>query len=215
MQAVEAAAAHLERQIATSGIASDRYYPAVWRATDAALRGDLEVAEAAANEAAEVGRAAARGPEGVAGVWAAQIFAVRLFDGRLAELRELVDAAADATPSRPIWRAAAAFMHLELQRSRSAPSCISVTCARPGSRQLPQTIDLPLTLAMLSWVAAEVGSVADARELRRQLRPYRDLLIVLGAAAPSVCAGPAAYPLAMLEARLGRTDAADGTARSS
>jgi hypothetical protein len=61
---------------------------------------------------------------------------------------------------------------------------------------------------MLSWVAAEIGSTADARALRRQLRPYRDCLIVHGAAAPSVCAGPASYPLAMLEARLGRTDAA-------
>jgi hypothetical protein len=57
-------------------------------------------------------------------------------------------------------------------------------------------------------VAAEIGSIADARELRRQIRPYRESLVVLGTAAPSVCAGPMAYPLAMLEARLGHTDAA-------
>jgi len=107
LDAVEAAAAHLERQIATSGIACDRYYPAVSRATEAALRRDLELAEAAANDAVEVGRSAARGPEGVAAVWAAQIFAVRLFDGRLAELRDLVETSAQTTPSRPIWRAAA------------------------------------------------------------------------------------------------------------
>lgn len=207
MQAVEAAAAHLERQIAQSGIASDRYYPAVWRATEAALRRDLDVAEAAANDAADVGRAAARGPEGVAGVWAAQIFAVRLFDGRLAELRDLVDSSADATPSRPIWRAAAAFMHLELQDPEQAEVHFR-HLRRIGFSRLPHTVDRPMTLAMLSWVAAEIGSIADARELRRQLRPYRDFLIVLGTAAPSVCAGPAAYPLAMLEARLGRTDAA-------
>ena len=60
------------------------------------------------------------GPLGVAAVWAAQIFAVRLFDGRLAELCELVDATADAAPTRPIWRAAAAFMHLELRRPERA-----------------------------------------------------------------------------------------------
>jgi DNA-binding SARP family transcriptional activator len=207
MQAVEAAAAHLDRQIATSGIASDRYYPAVWRATEAALRRDLDVAEAAANDAAEIGRSAARGPEGVAGVWAAQIFAVRLFDGRLAELRDLIDAAADATPARPIWRAAAAFMHLELQELDRAETHLGVL-RRAGFSQLPHTVDRPLTLAMLSWVAAEIGSLADARELRRQLRPYGDVLIVLGTAAPSVCAGPMAYPLAVLEGRLGRTDAA-------
>jgi hypothetical protein len=209
LDAVDAAAAHLERQIAASGIASDRYYPAVWRATDTALRGDLDLAEAAANEAAEVGRSAARGPDGVAGVWAAQIFAVRLFDGRLAELRDLVDSTADAAPARPIWRAAAAFMHLELQD----PDCAAkhFECVRrTGLSTLPDTADLPLTLAMLAWVAAEIGSVADARDLRRQIAPYRELLVVLGTAAPSVCAGPMTYPLGMLEARVGRTDAALG-----
>ena len=144
-------------------------------------------------------------------MWAAQIFAVRLFDGRLAELRDLVDSSADATPSRPIWRAAAAFMHLELQDPEQAEVHFR-HLRRIGFSQLPHTVDRPLTLAMLSWVAAEIGSVADARELRRQLRPYRDFLIVLGTAAPSVCAGPAAYPLAMLEARLGRTDAAAAAA---
>jgi hypothetical protein len=207
IHAVEAAAAHLERQVATSGIASDRYYPAVWRATEASLRGDLDLAESAANAAAEVGRSAARGPEGVAAVWAAQIFAVRLFDGRLAELCELVDGSADAAPSRPIWRAAAAFMHLELQEPEQAEMHFR-DLRRAGFSRLPHTVDRPLTLAMLSWVAAEIGSVADARELRHHLQPYRECLIVLGTAAPSVCAGPAAYPLAMLETRLGHTDAA-------
>jgi hypothetical protein len=63
---------------------------------------------------------------------------------------------------------------------------------------------------MLSWVAAEIGSKADARTLKSQIRPYRESLVVLGTAAPSVCAGPMAYPLAMLEARLGQSDAAVG-----
>jgi hypothetical protein len=207
LQAVEAAGAHLERQLATSAIASDRYYPAVLRSTLAALRGDLEVAEAAADEAVEVGRAGARGPAAVAGVWAAQIFAVRLFDGRLGELSEIVDAAADATPGRPIWRAAAAFMHLELgerERAEAHFRCLR----RAGFSTLPDTLDRPLTLAMLAWAGAEIGSLADAREVRRLLRPYEHLLIVQGAAAPAVCAGPCTYPLGMLEARLGRAEAA-------
>jgi DNA-binding SARP family transcriptional activator len=207
LHAVEASTAHLERRLATSAIASDRYYPVVLRSALAALRGDLHTAEAAANEAVEVGRAGARGPAAVAGVWAAQIFAVRLFDGRLAELSDIVDAAADTSPARPIWRAAAAFMHLELgERDAAEAHLRRLRCT--GLSTLPDTLDQPLTLALLAWVAAEVGSVADARELRRLLRPYRDLLIVQGAAAPAVCAGPCSYPLGMLEARLGRDDAA-------
>jgi DNA-binding SARP family transcriptional activator len=207
MNAFEAAAAHFDRQISTSSIASDRYYPAVWRATCHALRGELDVAETAANDAVEIGRAAARGPAAVAGVWAAQIFSVRLFDGRLAELRDFVDASAEASPSRPIWRAAAAFMHLELGNRAQAELHFHRLRA-VGLARLPETLDRPMALALLSWVAAEIGSVADARELRRQLRPYQDFLIVVGAAGPYACAGPAAYPLALLEARLGRTDAA-------
>jgi hypothetical protein len=125
----------------------------------------------------------------------------------LAELRELVDAAADATPARPIWRAAAAFMHLELHDVDRAEMQLALV-RRAGFSQLPHTVDRPLTLALLAWVTAEIGSLADVRQLRRQLRPYGDVLVVLGTAAPSVCAGPVAYPLAMLEARLGRTEAA-------
>jgi tetratricopeptide (TPR) repeat protein len=207
LHAVEASTAHLERQLATSAIASDRYYPVVLRSTLAALRGELGAAEDAANEALEVGRAGARGPVAIAGVWAAQIFAVRLFDGRLAELADTVDTAAASTPQRPIWRAAAAFMHLELGAHDRAAAHLRYL-RRAGLSSLPDTLDRPLGLALLAWVAAEVGSLADARELRRQLRPYRELLIVQGAAAPAVCAGPCSYPLGMLEARLGRDDVA-------
>ena len=46
--------------------------------------------------------------------------------------------------------------------------------------------------------------------MEAQIRPYRESMVVLGTAAPSVCAGPMTYPLAMLEARLGHTDAALG-----
>jgi hypothetical protein len=207
LTAFVAAAAHFERRIASAGIASDRYYPAVWRATVASLRGDLANAEALAAEAAEVGRAAARGPVAVTGVWAAQLFSIRLFDGRLAELRDLVDASADANPGRPVWRAAAAFMHLELGDAEAADRQFDHVRAI-GFDRLPETLDRPLMLALLAWTAAEIGTASDARELRRLLRPYRDLLIVQGASAPSVCAGPATYPLGMLEARLGRIDAA-------
>ena len=162
--AVEAAAAHFDQQLERAGIASDRYYPAVLRSTLAAMRGDLAYAEAAADAAAEVGRANSRGPDAVTAVWAAQIFAVRLFDGRLAELRDAVDESPRGAPERPVWRGAAAFLHLELGDRDRAGAHLEVLRAA-GFARLPDSLDRPMTLALLAWVVAEIGTRSDAREL--------------------------------------------------
>ncbi|MGO9877407.1 MAG: AAA family ATPase [Acidimicrobiia bacterium] len=207
LTAADHAAKIFERRAETSGFATDRYYPAVWRATRATIRGDFDQAEELANEAALIGRASARGPDAVAGVWAAQLFAVRLFDGRLDELRDIVDQTAELNVSRPIWNAAAAFMHLELDETSAARSHLEQVRSR-GFNHLPDTLDLPLTLALSAWVAARVGTLDDCRRIYRRLRPYSDLCIVQGGPAPSVFAGPATYPLAMLAARLGREEEA-------
>jgi len=207
LDAADNAAKIFERRAETSGFATDRYYPAIWRATRATIRGEFDEAEALANEAALIGRASARGPDAVAGVWAAQLFAVRLFDGRLHELRDIVDQTAELNVSRPIWSAAAAFMHLELDETSAARSHLEQVRSR-GFHHLPDTLDLPLTLALCAWVAARVGTLDDCRRIYRRLCPYSDLCIVQGGPAPSVFAGPATYPLAMLAARLGREEEA-------
>jgi hypothetical protein len=208
LTAADNAAKIFERRAENSGFATDRYYPAVWRATRATMRGAFEEAQDLANEAASIGRASARGPDAVAGVWAAQLFAVRLLEGRLHELRDIVDQTAELNVARPIWRAAAAFMHLELDEISAARSHLEAVRVR-GYDHLPDTLDLPLTLALCAWVAARVGTVADCRRLHRRLRPYSDLCIVQGGPAPSVFAGPATHPLALLAARLGHAEEAD------
>jgi hypothetical protein len=130
-----------------------------------------------------------------------------MFPARRAALRALDAPPAAATPTRPVWRAAAAFLHLELGELDVAEAHLCMLRAA-GWSTIPDSLDRPMTLALLAWVVAEIGTLEDARTLRRALRPYRELLVVLGAAAASVCAGPVAFPLGMLEARLGRTDAA-------
>jgi len=207
LTAADNAAKIFERRAETSGYATDRYYPAVWRATRATIRGDLDAAEDLTNEAAHIGRASARGPDAVAGVWGAQLFAVRLFDGRLHELRDVVDHTAELNVARPIWNAAAAFMHLELDETSAARHYLD-KIRSDGFNHLPDTLDLPLTLALCAWVAARVGTLDDCRRIHRRLQPYSELCIVQGGPAPSVFAGPATYPLAVLADRLGRREEA-------
>jgi len=205
--AADAADSRFERRRATGGIASDRYYAAVWRATRALLVGELPLAEAASADAARIGRESARGHAGVGGVEAAQIFCLRMFDGRLAELAPMVDALADSNPQRPVWRAAAAFVALEIGDRRRAEAQYRALRSA-GFDRLPDTVDLPATLALLSWVAADIAGLADTRLLLRRLRPYAGLFLCVGASAAALCLGPASYPLAVLEARLGRLERA-------
>jgi DNA-binding SARP family transcriptional activator len=189
------------------GIASDRYVVEVWRAAEAALEGRLADAEGLAQRAVEVGYVSSRGRAAVEAVQGGQVFAVRFFQGRLGELTELLVALASAAPERPIWRAAAALCDLQAGERDGAAGHLE-RVRGDGWDRLPWNIDRPLTLAMAAWVAAEVGSDADAAALLDLLVPYEELLIVNGAA-PSIVAGPAAYPLACLASRLGDRDRAD------
>lgn len=204
--ASDASISAFERRIERGGIASDRYYPALWRATRAAFRGRFDEAEAAAEEALVVGRSSGRGPTAVTAVHGVQVFVLALFRGSLDALVPAIETVADANPERPVWRAAAAFSHLELGAARAASRHLDVLGA-PGFARLPATSDLPLALALCAWTAAEVGSTEDCRELLDLLLPYEDLLVVVGTT-PAACAGPATHPLAAVAARLGdRTSA--------
>jgi hypothetical protein len=144
----------------------------------------------------------------VGGVHAAQAFAICLFRGTLAGLAGAVDALASSSPGRPAWRAAAAFLHMETGDLTGAMGHYAVL-RDAGFASLPSTVDLPVTLALLAWVCGEIGGEEDARELAALLLPYSDLALVIGATAPAVCAGPAAYPLAALHRRLGEDTAAE------
>lgn len=208
IEAFDDATARFEYLLERASVASDHYYPAVWRAARAIVAGDLDRAEELAARAAAVGRDAGRGPTAVAGVQAAQTFAIALFRETLAGHADVVDALATSSPDRPAWRAAAAFLHAETGDLAGAIDHYTELRVA-GFASLPSTVDLPVTLALLAWVCAEVGDTDDARELTRLLLPYSDLALVIGATAPAVCAGPAAYPLAVLHRRLGDHAAAE------
>lgn len=208
LDAFDDATARFARQLEGESIASDRYYPAIWSAVRAILVGDLDEGEELAARAARIGRECGRGPAAVGAVHAAQVFAIELFRGGLDRLGEAIDAYAAAAPARPVWGAAAAFLRTETGDPDGAAARLGALRAR-GFASLPSTVDLPVTLALLAWVCARVGTEDDARELAALLRPYGGLALVLGATAPAVCAGPAAYPLAVLHRATGDDDAAD------
>ena len=170
--ALRAAVSEFDRRL-PRGIASDRYVLEVWRAAEAALEGRLADAEVLAQRAVEVGYVSSRGRAAVEAVQGGQVFAVRFFEGRLGELTELLDALATAAPERPIWRAAAPCA-ASRPATAPVPSSASAGCGAPASSSSPWSIDRPLTLAMLGWVGAEVGSTGrravPARAARARTR---------------------------------------------
>jgi DNA-binding SARP family transcriptional activator len=206
LAAAEAAVARVAEDAERRGIDSSRWYPKVWAATRALLRGPLDRVESLAAEALEVGRRS-RGPDAVFAVYSAQLFALRLLQGRLGELEEVMAAYADASPNRPVWRAALAFAQADAGRLAEAGATFEQLAER-GFDALPQTVDLPPALTLLGWTCGRLGDAARAADLYERTLPYADLLVVVGVT-PAVCAGSFHHPLGTLAAAAGDVEAAD------
>jgi tetratricopeptide (TPR) repeat protein len=210
--AAEAAVARVAEDGERRGIASSRWYPMVWAATRALLQGPLDRVEVLAAEALEVGQRV-RGPDAVVAVYSAQLFGLRLLQARLDELEPAIRAYADASPNRPVWRAALAFAQADAGRMDEARPTFEAV-AGPGFDALPRTVDLPATLTLLGWTCGRLGDADRAADLYRRTLPYADLLVVVGVT-PAVCAGSFHHPLGVLAAAAGDLAGAEDHLRAA
>ena len=201
----DAAEARLERAIALAlelGQPTLRWLVTFQRARWCAIHGDFEEAERFASEALELGRAAGQ-PDAFA-AYAAQLFTIRTFQGRLDEIVDLVAMAAEANPDLPGFQTALAQCLVEIGRPGDARAPYE-RLAESGFVDLPRDVTWIIGVTMGAFVCARLGDAPRADVLLALLEPYRDQF----ASDRPTWGGSVHYFCGLLERTLERWDEAD------
>jgi tetratricopeptide (TPR) repeat protein len=166
------------------------------------VRGSLDEAEAIAAEALDHGQEA--GEEDAFTWYSATIAVLRLQQGRLAEIIDLVAEGAAASPELAAWAAFHALALCELGRLDEARGVLDALAAE-GFADVPYDLFWLATLCAAGEAAARVGDRAAARTIYDLIAPFAHL-----PATVTVCSlGSTSRFLGILAATLGDEDAAE------
>ena len=135
------------------------------------LDGDLEGAEAAAEEALQIGTTVA--PIRAAATWAAQLLEIRRLQGRLAELEPVIDGLVADPAALPAWRSAGALV---LADSRPAAARQLVDDVMSALADFPQDFARGAGLLTLARAVLTLELSQHAGPLLAELRPWAHLL---------------------------------------
>jgi DNA-binding SARP family transcriptional activator len=176
------------------------WYAPLFLAIRSMMNGQLELAEERIIKAAELG---ARIPGSTSAMLAgAQLFFLRMLQGRLAELESAVFAYVQSFPRQPAWRCALAFLHAQLGHHDSARALIDELATGEFSA-IPQDNIRFVALTLLAEAAAMSGAAPHLPVLERLLSPYAGVCILSPDAA---WLGPVDRVLGLLAAAQGRAD---------
>jgi hypothetical protein len=176
------------------------WYVPLFRATRALVDGRLEEAERHAGEAFAAGRPTQA--QNAAQLFAAQMFALRAEQGRLAEIEAELRAFGRRYPAQPVWRGATAFAQIALGRPDIARGEFEQLTAG-GLADIPRDGEWLATVAVLVRVGERLGDVPEQMaELADALAPYADLAVIAGRGA--VCLSPVARYAGIAAACAGR-----------
>jgi hypothetical protein len=191
-----------------------RWVVATWRTLDRVIDGDLDTAERLAAEALEW---QADHPEAMACL-GVNLVDIRLFQGRAAEVVDLLAGAAEDNPHIPGYRAVLALCRAD-SGDRAGAADAYRTFADAGFGNVPDDTNRLLTLAVLADVAATIGDPDGGAVLRGLLEPHAGRQVVLNCfAGGGAYWGPVATQLGRLATLLGdERDAAEhlATARAA
>ena len=171
-----------------------RYLRAVvaqWHGVLAMLEGRFAEVEETAAEIPTL----AQEDQNLRNVFAAQMFHLRLEQGRLAEFQPLLRAFVEANPGMPGFAAALALTHAHLGHVDEAHRLFQ-GLAHCEFASIPQDLVWPATIGVLSEVCVRLTDSVRADVLYRLLRPFSGQLIVV--ATGSHCLGAADRYLGML-----------------
>jgi len=170
------------------------------RAPRAQLAGRLDDAEALAIEALTV----ADGSADAITIFGGQIVAIRLEQGRLAEMVDLIAQAVVDNPALPTFRAAHAMALCYADRHEEAAALLHEAAA-DGFASTPLDSVWSTTLTNWTYVAWQLGARDAAAALYDLLLPHARTIVWNGASA----AGPVTRHLGRLALVLGRYDDAE------
>ncbi len=170
----------------------------------ATLDGALADAERAAASALEFDRRSLNPNAAVfAGI---RLLAIRIEQGRLAEMLPAVRSFVERYSMLPAWRCMLAYLHAEEGDLAAAAETLEALDAHDFARARRDPSWLQ-AIAMAGETAARLDDVPRAHRYYALLEPYADRVIVVG---PSVAVySAAARPLALLAATLGDSAAAE------
>lgn len=176
------------------------------RAVRATLAGRFAEAEEQAAQALAIGRRA--GDQAVGLVSTGAVGALRFMQGRFGEAIELFQELVTRFPAAPVYRTSLAAALAEAGRADQARAEVE-RLAAGDLAALPRDRTWSVTLATLALAYHHLGDTERAVKLHGLLEPYADRHIALGRFG-SVCLGPAAYYLGLLDLTLGRPEQAVG-----
>jgi DNA-binding SARP family transcriptional activator len=184
-----------------------RWAVRTWEGLALLVDGDLEGAETAAFDAADLQVYA---PEESLACLGVNLVSVRLLQGQPEAVVELMADAADRYPHIPCYRAVHSLCASEAGDRTGAEAAYRFF-ADSDFAGIPDDTNRFLTLTVLAHVAADLGDAAGGVRLDPLLSPYRPLQVVLNCyGGGGTYWGPATHALARLAALDGRAD--DATA---
>jgi DNA-binding SARP family transcriptional activator len=150
---------------------------AVFRATQASLRGELDSAEQLNAVAVELGQRVEQ--EDAFGAFLLQTFVVRYQQGRLGEMATHVESPTLQSVDAPVWYGLLATMLAETGRWAEAVDVIE-RLARQEFRVIPRDLFWLSAIALLAGAASACEASDQTPILRQLLEPYADAVVVFG-----------------------------------
>ncbi len=183
---------------------------AVRRAMLAIFRGSLDEGEALAQKSLELGRQAEG--QNLIAAFGGQLLIIRWQQGRVHELRKLVETSRNNEPGVQLWTAVLAFIDSEAGDRTAARALLEQLAADRFSALTREDSGL-VVLILASLICARVGDGIRAEQLFELLDQYRGRNIVVSEGVASV--GAAAGYLGMLATTARRFDDAEELLRES
>jgi tetratricopeptide (TPR) repeat protein len=175
------------------------WYVPLYQANRAMLEGRMADAERLSAEAFATGRGVQA--QNAAQLYAVQLFALRMMQGRLGEVEQSLEEFARRYPAAPVWRAAAAFASAVVGRTEHARRAFEALSAG-GLAEVPRDGEWLATVTLLIRTGAILGDGRRTSELGALIEPYAEQAVVAGRGA--TCFGPVSRFVAIAAVTDGR-----------